>query len=180
MELNDDLVRAASAGDQDSFRSIHAVLSPRVLGYLRARGVEDPEAVTSEVFLTVYRRLGTLTGGAGGLRSLVFSIAHARWVDQVRHKARWPEELPYEQAYDARTEPSAERVAVESLEGRRAVGLLERLNEDQRTVVMLRIIGDLTLQETADALGRTVASVKQLQRRGLGNLKDLMSAGGVP
>ena len=51
---------------------------------------------------------------------------------------------------------------------------MQRLNEDQRTVVTLRIIGDLSLEQTATVTGKTVASVKQLQRRGLVRLRELM------
>jgi RNA polymerase sigma-70 factor (ECF subfamily) len=43
-------------------------------------------------------------------------------------------------------------------------------------VVTLRIIGDLTLEQTAEVTGKTVASVKQLQRRGLLRLRELMAA----
>ena len=52
---------------------------------------------------------------------------------------------------------------------------MQELNEDQRTVVTLRIIGDLTLEQTAEVTGKTVASVKQLQRRGLIRLRELMA-----
>jgi RNA polymerase sigma-70 factor (ECF subfamily) len=53
---------------------------------------------------------------------------------------------------------------------------MQRLNDDQRTVVALRIIGDLSLEQTAEVTGKTIASVKQLQRRGLERLRSLMSA----
>jgi RNA polymerase sigma-70 factor (ECF subfamily) len=147
-----------------------------VLGYLRARGVEDPEGLTSEVFLAAYSRLPRVVGGAAGLRTLVFSIAHARYVDDTRRRSRRPVALAYEPEHDDRRIDSAEEQAVTSLEAERALALMTELNEDQRTVVTLRIIGDLTLEQTAQVTGRTVASVKQLQRRGLVRLRTLMVA----
>lgn len=42
-------------------------------------------------------------------------------------------------------------------------------------MVMLRVLGDLSLEETAGVLGKSVGSVKQLQRRGLLRLRELMS-----
>jgi RNA polymerase sigma-70 factor (ECF subfamily) len=51
-----------------------------------------------------------------------------------------------------------------------------QLNDDQRTIVSLRIIGDLSLQQTADVTGKTVPAVKQLQRRGLARLRELMAS----
>ena len=50
-ELSDDLVSAACCGDPDAVGTVYTVLSPKVHGYLRARGCEDPEGLTSEVFL---------------------------------------------------------------------------------------------------------------------------------
>ena len=176
MELRDDIVRAAVSGDPDAFRQVYESLSPRVLGYLRSRGVEDPEGMVSEVFLAVHPRLPALSGGSAGLRTLVFSVAHARAVDDARRRSRRPASFSYEPEYDDRVTGSAEQLAVQSLEAERAMELMRELNEDQRAVVTLRIVGDLSLEQTAQVTGKTVAAVKQLQRRGLVRLRSLMSA----
>lgn len=176
MDLTDDVVLRAAAGDQVAFAAVYDTLSPSVLGYLRARGVEDPEGLTSEVFLGVYPRLAQLRGGAEGLRTLVFSVAHARAVDDVRRRARRPRSAPYEPEHDVRTSESAEQHAVRSLEASRAVALMACLGDDQRTVVQLRVVAELSLEQTAAVTGRTVASVKQLQRRGLLRLRELMAS----
>lgn len=176
MDIPDDIVDEAVAGDPHAFRVLYDALAPRVLGYLRSRGVEDPEGLTSEVFLAVYPRLADLHGGAAGLRTLVFSVAHARAVDDVRRRSRRPVSFPYEQEHDDRVTDSAEHLAVVSLEAERAMALMHRLGDDQRAVVTLRIIGDLSLEQTAEVTGKTVASVKQLQRRGLERLRALMAS----
>lgn len=176
MELSDDVVRDAAAGDPQAYRQVYETLSPRVLGYLRSRGVEDPEGCTSEVFLALVPRLAGVDGGAAGLRTLAFSVAHARVVDEARRRARRPRALAYEPEHDDRTTESAEQHAVASVEAERAVRLMQRLGDDQRAVVALRVVGDLTLEETAQVLGKTVPSVKQLQRRGLERLRELMAA----
>jgi len=180
LNIRDDVVRDAASGDPLAFRKVYDALAPKVLGYLRARGVEDPEGLTSEVFLAVYPRLPDLTGGEVGLRSLVFSVAHARAVDDTRRRARRPVSFSYDPEYDERTIDSAEHLAVASLEAERALEMMNRLNDNQRAVITLRIVGDLSLEETADVTGKTVASVKQLQRRGLARLRSLMVSQGVP
>ena len=175
MDLDNDTVREAVSGDPDAFRDVYDALAPRVLGYLRSRGVEDPEGTVSEVFLAVHPRLPGLTGGSAGLRTLVFSVAHARAVDDARRRSRRPASFSYDPEYDDRVTGSAEQVAVASLEAERAIALMQHLNEDQKTVVTLRIIGDLTLEQTAKVTGKTVSAVKQLQRRGLLRLRSLMA-----
>ena len=53
--------------------------------------------------------------------------------------------------------------------------VLSRLSDDQRSVITLRVLGDLSVDQTAQVLGKTAGSVKQLQRRGLVRLRSLMS-----
>jgi hypothetical protein len=43
--------------------------------------------------------------------------------------------------------------------------------DDQRSVLLLRILADLTIEQVAQAMGRSVGAVKALQRRGLRALR---------
>ena len=169
--LDDETVAAASNGDAEAMTVVYTVLSPKVLGYLRAHGAEDPEGLTNDVFVHVLRRLGGLVGGASGLRTFVFSVAHARLVDDVRRRARRPAEQAYEPSLDGRHEQSAEHAALSAPHGGPLDEMLGRLGEDQRSVITLRILGDLTIEQTAEILGKTTGAVKQLQRRGLLTLR---------
>jgi RNA polymerase sigma factor (sigma-70 family) len=173
-ELNDEVVAAAVAGDADALGTVYTVLAPQVIGYLRAHGAGDPEGLTNEVFLHVIRRLGGLVGGTTGLRTFVFSVAHARLVDDVRRRARRPVEHTYDAELDDRLVPSAESAALADVDGEHLRGLLDQLNDDQRAVITLRVLGDLTIEQTADILGKTAGAVKQLQRRGLLTLRSLV------
>ena len=175
-EPGDDVVERARAGDSEALGILFRAWSPRVAGYLRARGAEDPEELTSEVFLQVFRKLGTVHGGVRGLRTFVFSVAHARMVDDVRSRGRRPRPASYDEAHDTRVAPSAESEALDREAAQRAVDLLALLGEEQRAVIALRVIGQLSIEETASALGKSSGAVKQLQRRGLVRLRTLMAA----
>ena len=41
-------------------------------------------------------------------------------------------------------------------------------------MITLRILGDLTIEQTADILGKSAGAVKQLQRRGLLDLRSMI------
>jgi RNA polymerase sigma-70 factor (ECF subfamily) len=179
LELTDGLVAAAVNGDGEALGAVYALLSPKVLGYLKAHGAEDPEGLTNDVFVHVLRRLGGLVGGASGLRTFVFSVAHARLVDDVRRRSRHPAEHPYQPELDDRREQSAEHAALSGTDGDHLRQMLERLGEDQRAVITLRILGDLTIEQTAQILGKSSGAVKQLQRRALLTLRSLMERGEV-
>jgi RNA polymerase sigma-70 factor (ECF subfamily) len=54
------------------------------------------------------------------------------------------------------------------------------LSDDQRDVLLMRLLGRLTIDETAGLMRRTPGSVKALQRRGLLALSRLIEREGVP
>jgi RNA polymerase sigma-70 factor (ECF subfamily) len=166
-ELTDELVAAAAAGDRDASGAVYAALAPRIFGFLRARGVDDPEGLTSEVFLQLLPRLGAVTGGAEGVRKLAFTIARARAVDALRSHARSVPVVPYEPEADVRTAASAEDAAEASFSLARVHAVLDLLPDDQRDVLILRVVADLTVEQVAAIIGRSPGAVKQLQRRGL-------------
>jgi RNA polymerase sigma factor (sigma-70 family) len=172
--LGDFVVEAAADGDPDALETVYRSLAPRVLSYLRAQGVEDPEGVTDDVFMATFPRLSDMRGGASGLRTLVFSVAHARAVDEHRRRARWPQQASYEPSLDPRLVESAETVVLQTVTTGEVGELLDDLGEEQRAVIMLRVLADLSLEQTADVLGKSVGSVKQLQRRGLLRLKEAL------
>jgi RNA polymerase sigma-70 factor (ECF subfamily) len=155
-----------------TFEEIYRELAPAVVGYLRAHGVDDPEAVTQEVFIAVLPKIGTISGGEDGVRTLLYSIAHARAVDHHRRTARTPHSVEYDRDLDARLTASAEDLAVKRANTRDMLSVLSTLNDDQREVLLLRVVADLPLEHVASVMGRSVGAVKQLQRRALLTLKE--------
>lgn len=177
--VTDEVVGAAQRGDPAALTTLYRALSPAVHGYLRSKGVHDAEAVTSDVFLALFAQLRTVRGGADGLRKLVFSIAHARMVDDHRTRSRRPTEVSWAADDDPRHAPSAEHQAVDNDATARVMQLLDRLPADQREVLVLRIVGDLTIDQIADVMGRSSGAVKQLQRRGMLAVRAIVEARGV-
>ena len=53
------------------------------------------------------------------------------------------------------------------------------LPADQRAVLLLRVLADLTVEQVAEVLGRSVGSVKALQRRGLRTLRAQLEREGA-
>jgi RNA polymerase sigma factor (sigma-70 family) len=178
-ELSDELVAAAATGDTDALGVIYAALAPAVLGYLRARAVDDPEAVTNDVFLQLIPQIRNVRGGADGVRKLTFTIARARMIDQLRAKGRAGPTAVYEPDADRRAVPSAEDDAHAAISLARVRAVLELLPEDQREVLTLRVVADLTVEQVATVMGRSAGAVKQLQRRGMVALRAALDEGRV-
>jgi RNA polymerase sigma factor (sigma-70 family) len=171
---NDDLAHSAQRGESWALTEIWHRYSPAVMAYLRGRGVADAEDMTSEVFLQVFRRIDRFKGGEADLRTFVFSVAHARYVDDRRRLARRGVEAEFvAEAHDG-IAPSAESDAHTALGTERVRTLIEALVPDQRDVLLLRIVADLSLEQTAEVLGKTVGAVKSLQHRGLAVLRPIV------
>ena len=185
----DALLAAVRAGRPSAWDRCYRWLAPAVGGYLRVQGARDVDDLTSEVFLAVFRNIGTFSGTEAKFRSWVFVIAHRRLQDERRRRFRRP-------AAESLDATSLERIgrmassevsvagadddAVRAISGARVAELCGRLAPDQREVVLLRILGDLTVDQVAEVLGKSSGAVKQLQRRAFTALRALIDREGVP
>ncbi|MCC3296122.1 sigma-70 family RNA polymerase sigma factor [Arthrobacter sp. zg-Y411] len=168
--ITEQTLRDARARKPVALREIYDDFAPGILGYLRSKGCEDPEALTQEVFLTLFSKLDTLDGGLRGARTFAFSVAHARMVDDTRRREREPGMAAFDPGEDTRASESAEDSVLGGAAG--VAYLLEGLPPQQKEVLLLRVVADLSIDESAKIMGRTPGAVKQLQRRALGTLKE--------
>jgi RNA polymerase sigma factor (sigma-70 family) len=181
----DAVLTAARDGAPWALERMFSALAPVVTGYLRIQGSAEPEDLTSDVFVAVLRNVHDFHGDEAGFRSWVFTIAHRRLLDERRRRARRP---PPEHLADTADAFAAELTAPDDVEGavdhsldvERVRTLCERLVPGQRDVLLLRLLGDLSIEQVAEALGKTTGAVKALQRRGLLAIGRLLEREGVP
>ncbi len=174
-----EVLTAARANQGWAFQRLFDELARPVAGYLRMQGAREPDDLVNEVFLGVFSGVGNFEGDEGQFRSWVFTIAHRRLTDERRRLGRRPALTDNEP--DANLSGGdVEEDALSSIGDERARQLLARLAPDQRDVLLLRIVADLTVEHTAEALGKTAGAVKALQRRGLAALRREILNEGVP
>jgi RNA polymerase sigma factor (sigma-70 family) len=165
-----EVLAAAQADSAWAYGRLFDWLGPPVAGYLRGQGAEDPDGLANHVFLRAFTNLRGFRGDEDRFRSWVFAIAHNGLVDERRRRCRRPlvgDGPVAEHAASDDTEASA----LERVGGERVRRLLAELSPDQRDVLLLRIVADLTVEQVAGAIGKTPGAVKQLQRRGLAVLR---------
>lgn len=176
------VLRAAQAGADWALEALYRELAPGLLAFLRGQGLRDAEDVASEVFVGMVRNIATFEGDEGAFRAWVFSIAHRRIIDERRRSSRRPEritdpgELKESAAHDLVID--AERELEQRIAGPAAKAVLE-LSPDQRAVVLLRVVADLSVSETAEVLEKTEGAVKALQQRALRALARRLDREGV-
>jgi RNA polymerase sigma factor (sigma-70 family) len=162
----DDRVRAARSGDAVAWSQLYADVVPILIAYLRAQRLRDPEDVAGEVLLEVVRDLHRFTGDRQHFRSWVLAIAHHRLLDARRREQRRPSvpTAPHELGPTfAPDDPEADALATVGFGALEPA--MQTLTDDQRAVLLLRVIGDLSIAEVARITGKRSGAVKQLQRR---------------
>jgi RNA polymerase sigma factor (sigma-70 family) len=171
---------AAQSGAQWACTNLWVDHAPAVFAFLRARGSHEPEDLTSEVFLAVFDQLDRFRGGEAEFRTFVFTIAYRRLVDELRRRSKRGHHEEWSDELDARRSPSAEHEAMDRMTDASTRALLDGLPPDQRNVMVLRIIADLTVDQIAEILGKRPGAVKALQRRALESLRKKFSKGRTP
>jgi RNA polymerase sigma-70 factor (ECF subfamily) len=112
----------------------------------------------------------------------LFVIAHRRIQDERRRNARMPlvaDGVDPDAAVVARATATAaddtERTVLRRLATERVQAICAQLSPDQRDVVLLRIVGDLTVEQVGHVLGKSSDAVKQLQRRGFEAVRRIVA-----
>jgi RNA polymerase sigma-70 factor (ECF subfamily) len=173
---------AARAGSGSAFAWLYSEFSPRILGFFRAQGAAEPDELTNDVFASAFRSLGSFNGDDDAFWSWLYTIARNRLIDEHRRHARRVSTVSADVAGydDGLPDGDVEAEALDNLAASWVRELLIQLAPDQRDVLALRIIADLTIDQIAATLGKRPGAVKALQRRGLAALRRTLDQQGVP
>ena len=175
----DSVLCAAQADAAWAFDRLWRAYAPSVVSYLGLQGAFDPEDLVSEVFLGAFRGLRSFQGDEDQFRAWLFTIAHRRLTDERRRAAVRPQRADGIAVPDG-AGGDVEDDAFRRMAQDRVRHLCDALHPGQRDVLLLRLVADLTVEQVAEALGKTPGAVKALQRRGLSALRTMLQGEGVP
>ena len=177
------LLQTYLAGDADAFAAIVARYEGALLAYARFLpcGAEQAEDVVQEVFLRLARTPPELPPGRedsgdssrSRLAPWLFKVTRNCAMDQLRTETR--------RRVRERTAAAAEAAAggqesVDARDTRRAVEHgLSRLQQDQREVLVLRLLDDRSYREIAEITGKKTGTVAWLISEGLRTLSRSLS-----
>jgi RNA polymerase sigma-70 factor (ECF subfamily) len=159
----------ATTVDKPEIEEVFREFAAPVHNYLRAAGMSDCEDLLSDIFIDIMRGLERFQGDRDALRRWIFTIAHHRRVDEQRRLVRKRKFLLERQP--RHLAPAADEALDHEL-----LAALDTLTADQREVVVLRFVSDLSLETVAHLTGRTPGAVKSLQHRALRNLAHVLAS----
>lgn len=179
--LEDDvqLIRRILSGDDSAFntlvekykKGVHALIWRKVGDFHHA------EELTQDVFLQVYRKLGTLRDPKcfAGWLYVIANRLSLNWIQRRKPTMQSLENTPVEEIEESSYRHYLmEARETETTERRSEVvkHLLEKLPESERTVVTLHYLGEMTTREISKFLGVSVNTIKSRLRRGRERLQE--------
>jgi len=146
---------------EENFERVYAFVSRRV--HSRA----DVEDITAEVFHQALTNIAKFEWRGVPFAAWLYRIAANAVADRWQRVSR-------EQGSPVPGDPQDDSEAVDMEKSERAARLFNLVNglpQDQRRVIEMRFAEEKSILEIARALGRTPGAVKQLQFRGIQNLR---------
>ncbi|GIG55146.1 RNA polymerase sigma factor [Demequina activiva] len=173
----------ARKGATWAWEQIYRDLYGPLFGFLRGVGPpEEAEDLVSETFLSVARDIHAFDGDEDAFRAWVFTIARRRAVDAWRSRGRTVEMAdgdPFDLG-DQRAGGDVEAEALSSLALIELSAVIKNLSATQREVLMLRVVADLSVKDTAVAMEKSEGAVRVLQNRAITALRASLGRDRAP
>ena len=166
-ESDERVLIQAAQQDPGRFAELYEQNFHRVYAYVACR-VQDRsqrQDLTAHVFQQALANIGKFKWRGAPFITWLYRIAANAIADQARKQSRElaETELAINTSADADLEQSERRA--------RLFSAVEALPEDQRKVILLRFAEEKSIREIASDLNRSEGAIKQLQFRGLENLR---------
>ena len=171
------LVKRARCGDRVAAAELIELFYERIYAFLRRLAANEADAadLAQRSFGRVWQALPGFAGRSS-VSSWMHSIAYHVYVDWRRSDRRaeprsneWWAACPAPEATPAETVAHADMAAA-------VYGSVDQLEPDLRDTVQLHYYQDLTLQETADAMGIATSTVKYRLRQALAELQRKLAS----
>ena len=171
-ESDERLLIEAAQKDPSRFAELYELNFDRVYAYVarRVRDRAETQDLTAHVFQQALANLGKFKWRGAPFAAWLYRIASNAIADHARRNMRETSDE------EAAVEKTSAAVDLEAVERRaRLFRAVDKLPDDQRRVIVLRFADEKSIREIADELGRSEGAIKQLQFRGLENLRNRLS-----
>lgn len=171
-EAHERLLVEAAQMDPARFGDLYEIHFERVYAYVakRVRNRDLAEDLTAEIFQKTLANLPRFQWRGAPFAAWLFRIAANVIADRFKSAAREAPVADDSMIDSATTQPQPN---LEENERRAQLfQMVRQLPDDQRLVIGMRFAEDRSIREIAEQLGRSEGAIKQLQFRGLQNLRS--------
>jgi len=170
------LAKAAGDGDAEAVADLIDLFYGKVYAFLRRLTGNEADAadLTQRTFAKLWEALPRFAGESS-LSSWIHSIAYHTYVDWRRSDHRTEARSPEWWADRRCASPAPDETALRSDLAATLYSSVDQLEPDLRDTVHLHYYQELSLQETADAMGVAASTVKYRLRQALSELELKMN-----
>ena len=171
------IARVSSDQDRDAFKSLFEYFGPRIKAMMLKAGmnVMQAEDLMQDVMMTVWRKSVQYKPDRGTVSAWVFTIARNARIDLLRKASSRPYDDVYEMEIAADEKASDDEVLQSERETCISAAMAE-LPQNQRKVIELAFVADLSQSEIAKKLDLPIGTVKSRMRLAYGKLKSKLEA----
>lgn len=165
--------------DREAFAILYDCYFERIYFFIRGRIVNATEAedLTEQVFLNAWRGISSYQNEGSPFTSWLYRLARNIVVDHFRQV----KEIQSLDDTESRSyeEPVCGEDGIEQMLSADTVSrVLQTLTEEQRQVVILRLIDGLSSKEAGEIMGKNEGSIRALQFRAVDALRNVLRRAG--
>jgi RNA polymerase sigma-70 factor (ECF subfamily) len=171
-EPDEQVLIEAARSDPSRFGELYERNFERVYAYVarRVRDRAETQDLTAHVFHQALANLGKFKWRGSPFAAWLYRIAANAIADRAKRKVSESSDQPNASA------ESSIAADLEEVERRaRLFSAVDKLPQDQRRVIVMRFADEKSIREIAVELDRSEGAVKQLQFRGLENLRNRLN-----
>jgi RNA polymerase sigma-70 factor, ECF subfamily len=173
------LIKAAKSGDKRALSALYRANVDKIYRYIfyRVENAEVAQDITSEVFLRMVESFPSYEDRSVPLLVWLYRIAHARVVDHYRRGKKRANDESLE-TLEIGDFPDLDTGLISQYKSSQLQKALLALTDSQRQVILLRFVEGLNLEQTSQAMSKTVDAIKAMQYRALHTLAQALKAQG--
>ncbi len=170
------LLLKAQAGNAEAFGFLYERYSLGIFRFLFAHLDDrlDAEDLTEEVFIRAWRSLPNYKEQGVPFSAFLYRVAHNALIDHYRTRNHMNRDVEIDEGILRDIGPDPGDLAIAGIEAKELRRVMQQLREEYRTVLVARFLNDLSPEETAQIMGKTVGAVRVLQHRALAAMRKLL------
>ncbi|MCG2795702.1 MAG: sigma-70 family RNA polymerase sigma factor [Actinomycetia bacterium] len=172
-----NLVKKAKSRDPDAFGLLYDEYVDQIFRYVyyKVGNFAESQDLTGQTFLKAFENIDSYEMRDVAFSSWLYRIAHNLVVDYFR-KVSKRESVPIEEQPPAPSNRgNPVDIVMAEMDSERLYKAMQKLTHNQREVLVLKFIDNLSNSRVSEIMGISVGAVKSAQKRGLLSLNRILS-----
>jgi RNA polymerase sigma-70 factor (ECF subfamily) len=176
LDGEENIIKDAVRGDAAAFGLLYDHYQPAIYRFVvvKVGRREDAEDITHQVFMSAWQSIRQYRHRGYPFSSWLYRIARNQVIDHYRARKDNVslETIEIDQLWLSSSSSQSELSL--KLDVEKVMGAIHGLKQEHQDVVIMRFVEELSLKETAAAMGKTEGAVKLMQHRAMKELKKML------